>query len=133
MPVFIALYNVLRRTIELRQAPFALWIDDLASPDVLFDLPVELPFLGRHMSALPILMGIATFYQQKMTTTDPRQKMLLYLMPIIMTVAFFQFPAGLVLYWLTNTLLTIAQQAFIERKERATAVAKAGVIQQHRA
>jgi YidC/Oxa1 family membrane protein insertase len=125
MPVFIALYNVLRRTIELRQAPFALWIHDLASPDVLFNLPVELPFLGRHMSALPILMGIATFYQQKMTTTDPRQKMLLYLMPIIMTVAFFQFPAGLVLYWLTNTLLTIAQQALIERKERATAVAKA--------
>jgi YidC/Oxa1 family membrane protein insertase len=118
-PVFIALYNVLRRTIELRQAPFALWIGDLAAPDVLVRLPFALPFLGAAVSLLPILLGLATFFQQKMTTVDPKQKMLLYIMPVFMTVIFYHFPAGLNLYWLANTTLTVAQQSLIERKERA--------------
>lgn len=125
MPVFVALYSLLRRTIELRQAPFALWIDDLSMPDVLWRLPFDLPFIGDAVSALPVLMGISTFFQQRMTTVDPKQKPLLYMMPVIMTVAFYRFPAGLVLYWLTNTVLTITQQYLIERKERAAAVAKA--------
>ncbi len=125
MPVFIALYNVLRRTIELRQAPFGLWIQDLASPDVVFTLPFTLPFVGNGVCVLPILMGISTYFQQKMTAVDPKQKMLLWMMPIVMTLAFFRFPAGLVLYWLTNTLLTIAQQYLIERKERSAPVAQA--------
>ncbi len=124
-PVFIALYNVLRRTIELRQAPFALWIDDLAAPDVLVRLSFEIPFLGAAVSLLPILLGLATFFQQKMTTVDPRQKMLLYIMPVFMTVIFYHFPAGLNLYWLANTALTVAQQSLIERKERARDAANA--------
>ncbi len=124
-PVFIALYNVLRRTIELRQAPFALWIDDLAAPDVLVRVPFEIPFLGAAVSLLPILLGLATFFQQKMTTVDPKQKMLLYIMPVFMTVIFYHFPAGLNLYWLANTALTVAQQSLIERKERARDAANA--------
>ncbi|MFN0150109.1 MAG: membrane protein insertase YidC [bacterium] len=122
MPVFMALYNVLNRTIELRGAPFFLWIDDLSAPDALFHLPFTIPFLGSQVCALPIVMGVATFYQTKMTTVDPKQKMLLYMMPIFMTVIFFNFPSGLVLYWLVNTLLTIMQQYLIDRKDRATAV-----------
>jgi YidC/Oxa1 family membrane protein insertase len=125
MPVFMALYNVLNRTIELRGAPFLLWIDDLSAPDVLYHLPFELPFLGNHVSLLPIVMGLATYYQQKATTIDPKQKALLYMMPVFMTVIFYKFPSGLVLYWLTNTVLTIAQQYLIDRKERATATALA--------
>lgn len=125
MPVFMALYNVLNRTIELRGAPFFLWINDLSAPDALFHLPFTLPFLGSQVCALPIVMGVATFFQQKMTTFDPKQQMLLYLMPIFMTVIFFNFPSGLVLYWLTNTVLTIVQQYLIDRKDRATAVAVA--------
>ncbi len=122
MPVFMALYNVLNRTIELRGAPFFLWIKDLSAPDALFQLPFTLPFIGSQVCALPIVMGVATFFQQKMTTVDPKQKMLLYMMPVFMTVIFFKFPSGLVLYWLTNTVLTIIQQYLIDRKERATAV-----------
>jgi YidC/Oxa1 family membrane protein insertase len=120
-PVFIALYNVLNRTIELRGAPFVLWIDDLSAPDALAKLPFSLPFIGNNIALLPIVMGIATFLQQKMTSIDPRQMALLYIMPVFMTVIFFNFPSGLVLYWLINTVLTIAQQYYIERKERVPA------------
>jgi YidC/Oxa1 family membrane protein insertase len=125
MPLLYALNNLLSRTIELRGAPFLLWIRDLSAPDVLFRLPFSLPFIGSHVAALPIILGIATYLQMKATTIDPKQQALLYMMPVFMTVIFFNFPAGLVLYWLVNTVLTIAQQYLIDRKERATAGALA--------
>jgi YidC/Oxa1 family membrane protein insertase len=119
MPVFIALFNVLRTTIELRRAPFLLWIDDLSSPDVVANMPFSLPFIGSTLSLLPILMGVAMFIQQKMQSTDPKQAALTYMMPIVFTFLFFRFPSGLVLYWLVNNILTIGHQYLMNRADRA--------------
>jgi YidC/Oxa1 family membrane protein insertase len=119
MPVFIALFNVLSRTIELRRAPFVLWIQDLSAPDVVARLPFSLPFIGDAVSILPILMGVAMFVQQKMSTSDPKQKAMTYMLPVIFTVMFLRFPSGLVLYWLVNNLLTIGHQYLMARAERA--------------
>jgi len=118
MPVFFALFNVLRTTIELRGAPFALWIQDLSSPDVVAHLPFSLPFIGNAISLLPILMGAAMFIQQKMQSTDPKQAALTYMMPILFTFLFFRFPSGLVLYWLVNNILTISHQYLLTRAEK---------------
>jgi len=118
MPVFIALFNVLQKTIELRRAGFIFWIHDLSAPDVIARLPFSLPFIGSAVSLLPILMGIAMYVQQKMTTTDPKQAMMTYLLPIVFTVMFFKFPSGLVLYWLVNNILTIAHQYYLNRADR---------------
>ncbi|HVP58602.1 MAG TPA: membrane protein insertase YidC [bacterium] len=118
MPVFIALFNVLQRTIELRRAKFIFWMHDLSAPDVIARLPFSLPFIGSAVSLLPILMGIAMYVQQKMTTTDPKQAMMTYMLPILFTVMFFKFPSGLVLYWLVNNILTIAHQYYLTRADR---------------
>jgi YidC/Oxa1 family membrane protein insertase len=117
MPVFIALFNALRTTIELRRAPFMLWINDLSSPDVIADMPFSLPLIGNQLSLLPILMGVAMYIQQKMQSTDPKQAMLNYLMPIFFTFLFFRFPSGLVLYWLVNNILTIGHQYLMKRAD----------------
>jgi YidC/Oxa1 family membrane protein insertase len=119
MPVFIALFNVLQRTIELRRADFIFWIKDLSAPDVIATLPFSLPFIGSAVSLLPILMGIAMFVQQKMTTTDPKQAMMTYVLPIVFTMMFYKFPSGLVLYWLVNNVLTIAHQYYMTRADRS--------------
>ena len=118
MPVFIALFNVLQKTIELRRADFIFWINDLSAPDVIANMPFSLPFIGSAVSLLPILMGIAMFVQQKMTTTDPKQAMMTYVLPIVFTVMFYKFPSGLVLYWLVNNVLTIAHQYYVMRADR---------------
>jgi YidC/Oxa1 family membrane protein insertase len=128
MPVFIALFQVLSRTIELRQAPFMLWIQDLSSPDVIAHLPFSLPFIGDNLSLLPILMGIAMFVQQKMQSTDPKQAMMTYMMPVVFTVLFFRFPSGLVLYWLVNNILTIGHQYLMVRADRVKEVPATGGI-----
>ncbi|HEY5807126.1 MAG TPA: membrane protein insertase YidC [Povalibacter sp.] len=99
IPFFLAFYWVLLESVEMRQAPFFGWITDLSSRDPFF--------------ILPILMGIAMFGQfklQPMPSTDPMQAKIFAFMPVIMSVTMAWFPAGLVLYWLTNTLLSIAQQ-----------------------
>jgi YidC/Oxa1 family membrane protein insertase len=103
IPVFLAFYWVLLESVEMRQAPFFGWIQDLSSKDPFF--------------ILPILMGVAMFGQFKLNPAppDPMQAKVFALMPIIMTVMMAWFPAGLVLYWLTNTLLSIAQQWNINR------------------
>ena len=119
MPVFIALYAVLANCIELRQAPFVLWIDDLSVPDVLFRVG------GFPMHVLPVVMFLTTIWQQKLTPmTDPRQKMIGYMMPFMMLFIFYSFPAGLNLYWTVNNVLTVAQQWTIHREaEREAKVA----------
>jgi len=98
LPIFIGLYNLLANTIELRHSPFFLWIHDLSAKDPYY--------------VLPILMGITMLVQQKMTpsTMDPTQSKLMLFMPIMFTFFFLNFPAGLVLYWMVNNLLTIGQQ-----------------------
>jgi YidC/Oxa1 family membrane protein insertase len=95
--VFIALYWVLMESVELRQAPFALWIDDLSVMDPFF--------------VLPILMGASMFYMQKLNPAppDPMQAKIMQWMPIVFTFFFLWFPAGLVLYWLCNNLLSMGQ------------------------
>jgi YidC/Oxa1 family membrane protein insertase len=120
MPVFFALYSILSTAIELRQAPFMLWIQDLAAPDTLFGhIPQAVPFLGGFaLGPLPLLMGATTFIQQKMTPSaaDPKQQKIMLLMPIMFTFIFLNFSSGLVLYWLINNILSIAQQFYINKK-----------------
>jgi YidC/Oxa1 family membrane protein insertase len=108
MPVFLALYWVLLESVELRHAPFMLWIHDLSAMDPYF--------------VLPLLMGASMYYQQKLNPPppDPMQAKVFQFMPIIFTVFFLFFPAGLVLYWLVNNVLSMAQQWVITRQiERA--------------
>jgi YidC/Oxa1 family membrane protein insertase len=104
IPVFIALYNVLLRAIELRGAPFILWITDLSVKDPYY--------------IFPVVMGLSMLIQQKMTpsTMDPKQAKIMMFMPIVFTFMFLSFPAGLVLYWLVNNLLAIAQQYHVNKK-----------------
>jgi YidC/Oxa1 family membrane protein insertase len=114
-PVFIGLYFALQSSIELRQASFVWWIDDLSAPETLF----MVPGLGLPVRLLPLLMGASMVLQQKltpMTTADPAQaRMMTTIMPVMFTVLFYQFPSGLVLYWLVSNLLAIGHQAWMNR------------------
>jgi len=116
-PILIALYNVFRATIELRQANFVWWITDLSIPDRIATLPFEIPFFGvREISGLALLMGVTMFIQQKMSVKDPRQKTMVWMMPILMTLLFNGFPAGLNLYYFVFNILSIGQQIMINRQ-----------------
>jgi YidC/Oxa1 family membrane protein insertase len=137
MPVFVALFSVLRNTIELRGAPFMLWISDLSSPDVLFDFGAKIPFLGSEFHLLPLLMGAAMYLQSKMSGGSPtgeaatgsasQQKMMQTLMPVMFTFLFYSMPSGLVLYWLVNNIFSIIQQYVVHRQiESEGAVVKTG-------
>ncbi len=112
MPIFIALYWVLFESVELRHAPFMLWIDDLAAMDPYF--------------VLPLLMGGTMYAQQLLTPAmgDPMQVRIMRLMPVMFTVLFLFFPAGLVLYWLVNSVLSIAQQWYVMKKADAAMAAR---------
>lgn len=105
-PVFIALYWVLIESVELRQAPFVLWLDDLTAPDPYF--------------VLPVLFGASMYLQQRLSgttmTMDPMQQRIMHAMPILLTAFFAFFPVGLVLYWVVSNLIGIAQQWYILRK-----------------
>ncbi|HYB98351.1 MAG TPA: membrane protein insertase YidC [Candidatus Limnocylindrales bacterium] len=117
LPVFVGLYNVLLQAIELRHAPFFGWIDDLSQPDRLGHLAI--PFLSPPgIPVLTLLMGASMIVQQKMTpsTADPTQQRMMLFMPVIFTVMFVNFPAGLVLYWLSNNILSIGQQYLSNRQ-----------------
>lgn len=112
MPIFMALWRTLNGAIELRQQPFIFWINDLSRPDVLFGWGFS--FLGlSHISGLALLMAITMFIQQKMTVTDPRQKAMVYMMPLMFLFMFANLPAGLNLYYFIFNLLSIGQQVFI--------------------
>jgi YidC/Oxa1 family membrane protein insertase len=118
IPVFFALYKVLLQSIELRHAPFMLWITDLSAPDRLY-LGFDLPYLGG-LPVLTLLMGASMFLQQKMTptTADPTQAKIMMFLPVIFTVMFVNFASGLVLYWFVNNLLSILQQYLINRQRK---------------
>jgi YidC/Oxa1 family membrane protein insertase len=115
MPILFALYSLFSASIDLRHAPFMLWITDLSVPDVLIPLPFVLPLLGNHISGVTLAMGITMFIQQKQTVTDPTQKMLVWMMPIMMTVMFNHFPSGLNLYYFVFNLLSIGQQYYFNK------------------
>lgn len=117
MPIMYALWSVLNSAIELRHTHFALWITDLSVPDVLIDLPFRLLFID-HISGLALLMGITMFIQQKLTITDPRQKGMVYLMPVMFLFMFSNFPAGLNLYYFIFNLIGIVQQVYITNFSR---------------
>ena len=104
IPVFFALYNVLQNAIEMRHAPFFLWIRDLSAKDPIY--------------FTPIVMGASMLIQQKMTPTagDPAQAKMLLLMPIVFTFLFLSFPSGLVIYWLVNNVLSIAHQYYLNKE-----------------
>ena len=110
MPVFLALYWVLMESVELRQAPFALWINDLSAMDPFF--------------VLPLLMGGSMYFMQKLNPAppDPMQAKIMQWMPIVFTFFFLWFPAGLVLYWVCNNLLSMAQQYIINRRIESGAI-----------
>lgn len=116
MPLLIALFIVFRSTIELRGAMFIPgWIPDLSRPDTLFFLPFNLPMYGNEFNLLPILMAVTMMFQSKMTMQDPKQKAMVYLMPVFMLLIFNRFPSGLNLYYTLFNLLTIIQQKFINK------------------
>jgi YidC/Oxa1 family membrane protein insertase len=116
MPILIALWAVLNSSIDIRQAYFFGWITDLSVPDVILNLGFKIPlFHVDRLSGLALLMGITMFVQQKMTITDPNQKSMVYIMPIMFTFMFSGFPAGLNVYYLTFTLLGIGQQIYVTR------------------
>ena len=104
IPVFIALYNVLQKTFEMRHAPFFLWIRDLSAKDPIY--------------ITPLIMGASMVIQQKMTPsgTDPAQAKMMMFMPVLFTFLFLNFPSGLVLYWLVNNVLSIAHQYYINKR-----------------
>jgi YidC/Oxa1 family membrane protein insertase len=118
MPVMIALYFALQTSMELRHAPFALWINDLSAPENLVSIA------GIPIRLLPLLMGGSMLLQQKLTpapNADPQQRQMMTLMSVVFTFMFYQFPSGLVLYWFVSNLLGIAQQIWVNRTPVAAA------------
>jgi YidC/Oxa1 family membrane protein insertase len=119
LPVFIGLFYALRSSIQLRHAPFVGWINDLSAPETLFIVPgTDLPF-----RLLPLIMGATMYFQQKITPMqqmDPaQQRMMVLMMPIMMTVISYTFPSGLVLYWMVSNVLAISHQLYVGRGLRA--------------
>ena len=120
IPVFFALYRMLYEAIELRHAPFFWWINDLSAPDRLFRFDFSIPFMQPPygIPVLTIIMGVTMFIQQKMSPPagDPTQAKMMMMMPIVFTVIFINFSSGLVLYWLVNNIISVAQQYYITKK-----------------
>lgn len=131
IPVFISLYWMLLGSVELRHAPFFGWITDLSAPDTLFGtIPSSIPLLGgTPIGLLPIIMGLSMIVQTKLNPkpTDPIQAKVMTFMPIIFSIFFFFFPAGLVLYWVVNNIISIWQQWYINKTIHAESVSKKNV------
>lgn len=111
MPILVALWSLFNVAIDLRNQPFALWITNLSVPDVVYTLPFKIPLFGvDQISALALLLGLTMFLQQKNQITDPSQKAMVYMMPIMMTMLFMGFPAGLNLYYFVFNIFSILEQ-----------------------
>lgn len=127
-PIYIALFQVLTRAPELRGADF-LWITDLSGPDGLIPLPFEIPFVGNRLHILPVLATIATYFQQAMmqpptgevTPEQKAQQDMMKFFPLIFLVIFYQLPAGFMLYWVVNSVLTVMQQVAADKLAKARA------------
>ena len=120
IPVFFAFYKMLYQAIELRHAPFCLWINDLSAPDRLLNFDFKIPLMAAPygIPVLTIIMGASMFLQQKMSPPpgDPTQAKMMMFMPIFFTFIFINFPSGLVLYWLVNNILSMVQQYYVTKK-----------------
>ncbi len=128
MPFLIGMFDLLRSSFELRGTPFiAGWIDNLSAPDVLFDWKYHIPLLGSQLHLLPFVLGATMWWQQNLSSTlpkDPRewtdqqrqQRAMGNIMTVVMTILFYQFPAGLNIYWISSMLLGIAQQWWTNRQ-----------------
>ena len=118
IPVFIALYWVLLASVEMRHAPWLGWIHDLSAPDTLFG---TVPGLDMPIGLLPIIMAVSMYVQTKLNPTppDPIQAKVMLFMPLVFSFMFFYFPSGLVLYWVVNNILSIAQQWVITKQSEA--------------
>ena len=137
MPFMIGMLYLLKSSFPLRGAVFIPgWIDDLSAPDVLFSWDRPIWLIGNEFHLLPILMGLTMYLQQKfssklpkdqskLTDSQKQQKMMGYMLPIIFTVIFYNFPSGLNLYFALSTLLGIAQQAWVNKKMKSTSTQKA--------
>lgn len=126
MPLLFSLFQVFRSTIELRGAPFVLWISDLSAPDTIINLPFTIPVYGDHIAVLPILMGITMFIQQKMMPTQAggQQKFMSYFMTGFFVLLFNNFPSGLNLYYTLFNVLTILQQKFLTPHPETSSIKK---------
>jgi YidC/Oxa1 family membrane protein insertase len=116
IPIFIALYTAFSDTVDLWNSPF-LWVDDLSEPDTIFTTPPIMGFGGIALNLLPLLMVATQFFQTRMTTvsSDPNQKMMMYMMPILMLYFFWSMPSGVTLYWTMQNVLSIAQQTYTNK------------------
>lgn len=118
MPILFALFTFFNVAIEIRHEPFIFWITNLSAPDIIYNLPFQLPLFGiSAISGLAPLLGITMFFQQKMTVKDPNQKAMVYIMPFMMTFLFMGFSSGLNLYYFMFNLLSIGQQYFINHQQ----------------
>lgn len=129
MPILFALFTTLRNTILLRKASFWIipgkWIKDLSGPDILMTLEKAYPIIGNQLNILPLLMGLSFFLQQKFTPTTSagsaqaaqQQKMMSTMMPILFTFMFYTLPAGLNLYFMLSTFITVAQQVIVTKRD----------------
>lgn len=122
MPLLWALFIVFRSTIELRGAPFALWVQDLSAPDVIFTLPFSIPLYGDGVTVLALIMGVTMFLQQKISGAgaNPQQKPMMYMMTAMFFLIFNTFPSGLNLYYAFSNFLAIIQQRNIRKQIAAT-------------
>jgi YidC/Oxa1 family membrane protein insertase len=122
MPVFIALFTVLRSAVELRYQPF-LWIKDLCEPEAIITFGFQIPLLGNALNILPIIMAATMFLQQKLTPAagDPQQQKMMQFMPLMMLFMFYNMASALVLYWSVSQGLSILQLYLQQRKEKQTA------------
>jgi len=123
LPIFIALFQALTRSVKLQGADF-LWIKDLSLPDRAFHLPVSIPILGEYINILPILMIVTMFIQQKLTAQETaaskeQQKMMQIIFPIFFGVIFYSFPSGLVLYYFMFNIFNLIQRWYVEVKHRS--------------
>lgn len=117
MPIFIALYQSLSKSVELWGTPF-LAIRDLSRPDGLIALPFSLPLVGSSVNILPILMSVAMFIQQRMMSTgsSAQSQQMMVMLPIFFLAICYQMPSGLIIYWITHTLITVSMQLFVTRR-----------------
>jgi YidC/Oxa1 family membrane protein insertase len=121
MPIFIALYQTLGQSVELRGAPFIFWIKDLAAPDKMIVFQQNIPFIGNSFNLLPILMILSMIWQQKTAPTtmaSKEQERMMLFMSIIFGFVFYKLPSGLVLYWFISNLLSIGHQLYIAKKTK---------------
>ena len=121
MPIFIALYQGLIRSIELKGANF-LWIKDLTLSDSLFTWSAKLPIIGNSFNLLPVLMALTTLVQQKLShpggEINEQQRMMAFIMPVMLCFIFYNMPSCIVLYWFTNTLTTLILQEVVIKSRK---------------